>query len=94
MNTLQSLVRERTSSLEAKELIQYLTAIGMLLSGVGMSIAGFISPPVGEISDSVLNYLSQCLIWAGSIFSIKIYVNSQLEQVKKQLKRLHNERNN
>ncbi|MBO4778468.1 MAG: hypothetical protein J5588_08265 [Bacteroidales bacterium] len=92
MNKIQSLVQECASPLDYKEKIQYMTAIGMLLSGVGMSVAGFVSPPLGEISDSVLNYLSQCLIWAGSIFSIKIYVNSQLEQVKKQLKRLKDEK--
>ena len=94
MNKIQSLVQECASPLDYKEKIQYMTAIGMLLSGVGMSVAGFVSPPLGEISDSVLNYLSQCLIWAGSIFSIKIYVNSQLEQVKKQLKRMHDEKHN
>ena len=92
MNKIQSLVQECATPLDYKEKIQYMTAIGMLLSGVGMSVAGFVSPPLGEISDSVLNYLSQCLIWAGSIFSIKIYVNSQLEQVKKQLKRLKDEK--
>ena len=30
------------------------TAVAMLASGVGLSIAGFIAPPFGEISDSVL----------------------------------------
>ena len=92
MNKIQSLVQEYATPLDYKEKIQYMTAIGMLISGVGMSVAGFVAPPFGEISDSVLNYLSQCLIWAGSIFSIKIYVNSQLEQVKKQLQRLKEEK--
>lgn len=94
MNDMQNTVQKYSSALEIKEKIQYMTAIGMLLSGVGMSVAGFFAPPMGEISDSVLNYLSQCLIWAGSIFSIKIYVSSQLEQVKKQLKRMHDEKHN
>ncbi len=30
------------------------TAMAMLASGVGLSVAGFIAPPFGEISDSVL----------------------------------------
>lgn len=94
MNDIQNIVQNYSSALETKEKIQYMTAIGMLLSGVGMSVAGFLAPPMGEISDSVLNYLSQCLIWAGSIFSIKIYVSSQLEQVKKQLKHMHDEKHN
>ena len=33
------------------------TAVAMLASGVGLSIAGFIAPPFGEISDSVLWFL-------------------------------------
>lgn len=94
MNDIQNIRQGHTTALEPKERIQYLAAIGMLCSGIGMSVAGFIAPPFGEISDSVLNYLSQCLIWAGSIFSIKIYVNSQLDQVKKQLKRIRNENHN
>ena len=36
------------------------TAIAMLASGVGLSVAGFIAPPFGEISDSVLWFLRLC----------------------------------
>ena len=32
----------------------------MLASGVGLSVAGFIAPPFGEISDSVLWFLRLC----------------------------------
>lgn len=37
-------------------------------------VAGFCVPPVGEISDSVLWVLSQCLIYAGSILGVASYV--------------------
>ena len=37
--------------------IRSYTAVAMLASGVGLSIAGFIAPPFGEISDSVLWFL-------------------------------------
>ncbi len=30
------------------------TAVAMLTAGVGLSTAGFVAPPFGEISDSVL----------------------------------------
>ena len=30
------------------------SAVAMLAAGVGLSVAGFIAPPFGEISDSVL----------------------------------------
>ena len=43
----------------------------MLVAGVGLSIAGFIVPPTGEISDSVLMFTAQCLVYAGSALGIK-----------------------
>jgi hypothetical protein len=50
----------------------------MLAVGSALSVAGFIVPPVGEISDSVLWFFAQCLIYAGSIFGITIYVNNKI----------------
>ena len=37
-----------------KQDVRAWSAVGMLASGVGLSVAGFIAPPFGEISDSVL----------------------------------------
>ena len=63
---------------ETRTTYQVFSALAMLLSGVALSIAGFIVPPVGEISDSVLWFFAQCLIYAGSIFGVSIYVQSKL----------------
>ena len=57
----------------------------MLLAGVALSVAGFIVPPVGEISDSVLWFFAQCLIYAGSIFGVSIYVQSKFTELKSEL---------
>lgn len=65
--------------------IQYATAIAMLAAGCGLSIAGFIVPPTGEISDSVLWFFAQCLIYAGSIFGIGIYVKGKFDAFARQL---------
>ena len=43
------------------------TAIAMLASGVGLNIAGFIAPPFGEISDSVL-----CCDFVASLLTLGI----------------------
>lgn len=59
---------------ETKEDVQVCTAVGMLILGAGLSVAGFIVPPLGQIHDSVLWFFAQCLIYAGSIFGIGIYV--------------------
>lgn len=70
---------------ETRTTYQVFSALAMLLSGVALSIAGFIVPPVGEISDSVLWFFAQCLIYAGSIFGVSIYVQSKFTEFKNQL---------
>lgn len=46
------------------------SAMMMLLSGIVLSAAGFVVDPLGEISDSVLWYLSQVLVYAGSVWGV------------------------
>lgn len=60
---------------ETKEDIQVWTAVGMLIAGVVMSFIGFFVEPLGIIHDSVLWFFAQCLVYAGSIFGVYIYVN-------------------
>lgn len=66
-----------------KEDIQILTAIGMLISGVLLCYLGFFRSGDGSIHESVLWYFAQCLIWAGSIFGISIYVRGKVESYLK-----------
>lgn len=53
-------------------------ALMMLMSGIALSVADFVVDPVGEISDSVLWYVSQALIYAGSVFGVTVYIDRQL----------------
>ncbi len=53
-------------------------ALMMLMSGIALSVAGFVVDPVGEISDSVLWYVSQALIYAGSVFGVTVYIDRRL----------------
>ncbi|WP_308759854.1 hypothetical protein [uncultured Bacteroides sp.] len=71
---------------ETKEDVQVCTAVGMLISGVGLSVAGFIVEPTGQIHDSVLWFFAQCLIYAGSIFGIGIYVNTKFNSLIDRIK--------
>lgn len=64
---------------------QVYSALAMLLAGVALSVAGFLVPPVGEISDSVLWFFAQCLIYAGSIFGVSIYVQSKFSELKEEI---------
>lgn len=71
---------------ETKEDVQVCTAVGMLIAGVALSIAGFIVEPTGQIHDSVLYFFAQCLIYAGSIFGIGIYVTTKFNHLVDKLK--------
>lgn len=61
---------------------QYYTAAFMLLAGVILSVAGFIVDPLGEIHDSVLWMFAQCLIYAGSIFGVGVYMQNKFREIK------------
>jgi len=52
----------------------------MLASGVGLSVAGFITPPLGEISDSVLWYFAQCLLYAGTALGFDVMIERKLNK--------------
>ena len=65
--------------------IQYISAVGMLISGVALSIAGFVVPPLGEISDSVLWFAAQTMIYAGSVFRVSVYVNDKFRSITDKL---------
>lgn len=68
---------------ETKEDVQVWTAVGMLIAGVGLSVAGFLVEPLGIIHDSVLWFFAQCLVYAGSIFGVYIYVNGRVQNALK-----------
>ena len=52
----------------------------MLFAGVGLSVAGFCVSPVGDISDSVLWYFAQCLIYAGTALGIDIAIDYKIDK--------------
>lgn len=61
--------------------IRFWSALAMLVGGYALAVAGFITPPKGEISDSVLWIFSQCLIYASSIFGVSIYYGRKVMQL-------------
>ena len=60
------------------------TAGFMLVAGVGLSVAGFCVAPVGEISDSVLWYFAQCLIYAGSALGVDVVIDQRIKKLNDQ----------
>lgn len=65
-----------------KDSVATWSAVGMLAFGVGITTAGFIIPPSGEIHDSVLWVLGQALLYSGSIFGITLYTKRKLGEIE------------
>ena len=74
-----------------KEWIQYGSAIALLLSGVAMAFLSFFLNNF-DVSDSVLWYVSQTLVYAGSIFGVGIYIQSKWGDVKGYVDKIVNEK--
>lgn len=72
-------------SKETKENIQIASAIAMLLGGFLLAVAGFIVPPTGQIHESVLGVFAECLIYAGSIFGVTIYIQTKYTELRSYL---------
>ena len=77
---------------EKRTNIQIWSALLMLLFGVGLTIAGFIVPPIGNIHDSVLWVLAQSLIYAGSALGINAYIQFKLNDIKREMQNRTNEK--
>lgn len=58
--------------------LQNITAVCMLIFGCVLTAIGFFLNPAGEISNSVLWVLGQSLVYAGSVFGLKNYVDAKL----------------
>ena len=68
-----------------KSTAQTLSAFLMLLSGVALNVASFAVPPVGELSNSVMTYMGEALIYAASVFGLTVYVNSCMARLERRV---------
>lgn len=67
---------------ETRENLQVGSALGMLVLGMALTVAGFIVSPLGEIHESVLGLFAECLIYAGSIFGVAIYIQTKYAELR------------
>ena len=79
------MTREKWSDLDLKTRIAYITAIVAFTVGWGLTIAGFIIPPVAEVADSILWILGQGLLYAASVLGIGMYVTGSMRGMKKSI---------
>ena len=68
-----------------KDHLSIVSAIVMQLSGIALAFLSFLRSPEGEISDSVLWYVAQTLIYSGSIFGVSVYVQTKVAEIRSEL---------
>lgn len=78
---------------QIKESIQYGTATISLLSGIVLTFLSFFLNKY-NISSGVLWYVSQTLIYAGSIFGVTTYINVKFGEIRNFLMSKENGFNN
>lgn len=79
------MTKEKWSDLDLKTRIAYITAIVAFTVGWGLTIAGFVIPPVAEVADSILWILGQGLLYAASVLGIGMYVTGSMRGMKKSI---------
>ena len=84
-NIILTLKRQFIMTKETKENVQIVSAIAMLIGGFLLAVAGFIVPPTGQIHESVLGVFAECLIYAGSIFGVTIYIQTKYAELRSYL---------
>lgn len=65
--------------------MQYGTAIGMVVSGIILAFLSFFLNGY-NISDGVLWYISQALVYSGAIFGVNIYFKTKLGNFETKVK--------
>ena len=74
-------------TMDIKQKFAIVTAVVAFIAGWGLTIAGFVIPPEGEVADSVLWILGQSLIYTASVLGIGMYFNNQMVKFRTDTKR-------
>lgn len=70
--------------MDLKQKTAYWTAIVAFALGWGLTIAGFIVPPKGEVSGSVLWVLGQAMLYTAAVLGITLYFNNQMVKFREE----------
>lgn len=74
-----------------KEITVLVAGFLTLISGLVLTFIGIYSPPVGEISGSVLTALGECLSFAGAALGINAYVAVKIHEIDKEIEKKKDE---
>lgn len=67
-----------------KDWIQYGTAVTMIASGIVLGFLSFFFND-GDITNGVLYYVAQSLVYAGSIFGVNIYIRTKYGEAESKI---------
>ena len=84
-------MKDNWTNLNIKDKLAVITAIAAFVTGWALTIAGFIVPPTGEISSSVLWVLGQSLIYGASVFGISAYFSSETQKLRSDMRMMFKE---
>lgn len=73
-----------------REKVQYSTAVLAFMSGQALTWIQYLQQ--GEISNGVLGFVAQTLVYASSIFGIGLYIQSKFGEIRTYLKETQYER--
>ena len=76
--------------MNTKQRIAYWTAIIALVCGWGLTIAGFIVPPRGEVSGSDLAVLGEAMVYTASVLGITLYFSNEMLKFKRDTRKYLN----
>lgn len=65
-----------------KEWIQYGSAIVVLTSGIVLAYVSYFTSQIRDVTDNVLWYFAQTLMYAGSVFGVAIAIDAKFENIK------------
>ena len=76
--------------MNTKQRIAYWTATISFICGWGLTIAGFIVPPTGEVSGSVLAVLGEAMVYTASVLGITLYFSNEMLKFKRDTRKYLN----
>lgn len=76
--------------MDIKQRTAYCTAIVAFVCGWGLTIAGFVVPPRGEVSGSVLAVLGEAMVYTASVLGITIYFSNEMLKFKRDTRKYLN----
>lgn len=65
-----------------KEWIQYGSAIVVLTSGIVLAYVSYFTSQMRDVTDNVLWYFAQTIMYAGSVFGVAIAIDAKFENIK------------